>query len=93
LTAWHKVGVHVLGSTQPIDLSLEKIKERLGAPLVAQDIYEWDSIPIDYFEKLAPLQLSGYQGLINTDDHPFLEFNLLRYLNSGTKKSSGLMPW
>jgi hypothetical protein len=93
LPAFNKVGSHVLGSTKPIDCSLEKIKEKLAVTSVAQDIFEWDAIPLDYFKELVPFELSSYRGVINTDDRPFLEFNLLRYLNRGTRKSSSLIHW
>lgn len=93
LPAWNHVGMHVLGSTRPIKFSLEKIKEGLSVPWVHRDISEWDSVPADYFETLVPYKFSDYQGLIVTDDRPFLEFNLFRYLRSGIKKSSSLSSW
>jgi hypothetical protein len=92
-SAWNNVGVHVLGSIKPIEFSKEKIKGKLEITSVAQDIFEWEVIPLDYFDKIVPLELPGYQGLIVTDDHPFLEFNLLRYLRRGTRKSSPLTAW
>jgi spermidine synthase len=93
MPAWNNVGVHVLGSIKPIEFSKEKIKGKLEITSVAQDIFEWEVIPLDYFDKIVPLELPGYQGLIVTDDHPFLEFNLLRYLRRGTRKSSPLTAW
>jgi hypothetical protein len=94
LPAWNKVGVHVLGSTKPIEISLDRIKDKLAATSsVAQDLNEWETIPPDYFSQLAPLELPGYRGLIITDDRPLLEFNLLRYLNRGTRKSPPLTAW
>lgn len=39
LPAFNKVGAHVLGSSKPIDCSLEKIKEKLAVTSVAQDIF------------------------------------------------------
>jgi spermidine synthase len=93
LPAWNGVGVHVLGSERPIEISKEKIKERLAVVSIAKDIFEWEYVPLEHFGKLAPLELPGYRGLINTDDNPFLEFNLLRYLRSGVKKSTTLTGW
>jgi len=93
LPAWHGVGVHVLGSTKPIEVSREKIKERLTVKSVAQDISEWDDIPLDYYSKLVPFQLSDFRGSIVTDNRPLLEFNLLRYFRTGTRKSSPLLAW
>ena len=93
LPAFNNVGLHVLGSTQPIEFSLDKIKEKLAVASVARDLFEWDAVPIDYFKKMAPLELSGYRGVINTDDRPYLEFNLIRYFSRGTRKSSSLIRW
>jgi hypothetical protein len=67
--------------------------QKIKPPSIAQDIFEWEDIPLDYFDKIVPLELPGYQGLIITDDHPFLEFNLLRYLRRGTRKFSPLTVW
>lgn len=93
LPAWNNVGVHVLGSSRPIEFAPERLKEKLAIPSVSKDISEWDTIPPDYFNKLTAIDLSRYRGLIVTDDRPFLEFNLLRYFKDGTKKSSSLMAW
>lgn len=93
LPAWNGIGVHVLGSTKPIEVSKKRIKERIAVKSVAQDISEWDNIPLDYYGKLTPLQLPDFRGAIVTDNRPLLEFNLLRYLMTGTKKSSPLIAW
>jgi hypothetical protein len=33
----------------------EKIKDKLEIASVAQDIFEWEYIPLDYFDKIVPL--------------------------------------
>ena len=93
LRGWNGLGVHVLGSNKPIEISRENIHRRLAVKSVAQDIAEWDNIPPDYFEKLSPLEPIDFSGSLVTDDRPLLEFNLLRYLKAGTKKSAPLMAW
>jgi len=93
LPALNGFGVHVLGSAKPIDISKERLNTRLAEPSVALDIAEWDNIPLDYFEKMTLLELPDFNGSVVTDDRPFLEFNLLRYLKAGTKKSAPLVAW
>jgi hypothetical protein len=93
LPAWNGLGLHVLGSNRPIEISRENISRRLAVKSVAQDIAEWDNIPPDYFEKLSPLEPIDFSGSLITDDRPLLEFNLLRYLKTRTRKSAPLMAW
>lgn len=94
--SWHNIGVHVIGSMKPLDISKEYIQQRLKMlnPLAQEDINEWDKVPVIYYQNLMPIptaELAVYRIL--TDDHPYLEFNLLRYWRTGTKKVSLEIPW
>jgi spermidine synthase len=94
LTGWHKVGIHVLGSLQPITVSKERLQQRLAVETIARDINEWDHVPIDYYLQVTPLDSSAWQELpLVTDDHPLLEFNLLRLWRAGTQKVYPPIAW
>jgi spermidine synthase len=48
------IGLHVLASTTPIELDLERIAVRLEDPRVAGDLREWQPVPLDFFARLEP---------------------------------------
>lgn len=87
------VGLHLIGSMQPIDLSVEKIEERLRAPALARDILEFDNVQASYFAKIAPGPAPSDKLLIVTDDHPLLEFFFLRTALDGGKKMAPYYFW
>ena len=49
------VGVHVVGSLEPIELSERSIRERLQRPDVARDATEWDPVTPAYFDRAIPI--------------------------------------
>jgi spermidine synthase len=90
---WNKIGMHVLGSMEPFQGGGEYFKQRLASapPAVLKDLNEWDQVPLEYFQ---PLVLEYNEHLrLNTDDRPFLEFNLLRMLRYGTMKDAQVIYW
>ena len=93
LPGWHKIGMHLLGSMQPFQGSEDYFQQRFATvPItVTNDLNEWDQVPLSYF-KLKPLE-SDNQMLLNTDDHPYLEFNLLRMLQTSAPKSYPFVYW
>ncbi len=96
IPSWHNIGMHVIGSMQPINISKEYIQKRLLMLDTAtqKDINEWDTVPITYYQNLTPIpvtQLAEYNIL--TDDRPYLEFNLLRYFRTGTQKLHPDVLW
>jgi spermidine synthase len=86
------IGVHLLGSMQPMEVSPERLARRLADPAVAADLNEWRQVPPSYFQGLAPPvgPLGGVSEL-NTDDRPRLEFGLIHAWRSGSKKTYPLI--
>jgi len=72
------VGVHIIASDTPITATVSDVQQRLGAPRVAADVREFGAVSLDFFAKLRPVEAPAADALIVTDDHPLLEFNLLR---------------
>jgi spermidine synthase len=88
LPGWNKVGMHVLGSMDPISVSVDHLRQRLSMETVADDVNEWNSVPISYYQELTPMKsyLSQWADLpLLTDDRPYLEFNMIRYWRAGTQ--------
>jgi len=75
---YHNVGLHVLGSLQPLDLSINILKNRLSIKEVAEDIREFDAVPLAYFHGIRAFKITENASVIVTDDRPRLEFNLLK---------------
>jgi hypothetical protein len=81
-----KVGLHVLGTIEPLDISLDLVKQRLSHQAIAGDLREWDPVPLDYFENIKEFRPPTINHWLVTDDRPRLEFYLLRtWQNSGKK--------
>ena len=93
LRGYNRVGLHLIGSMQPIDTSIEKIEARLRAPAVARDLRELDDVPVSFFANLAPEPPPQPELLIVTDDHPLLEFYVLRTVFGGGRKMVPLHSW
>ncbi|MCP4700529.1 MAG: hypothetical protein GY862_27305 [Gammaproteobacteria bacterium] len=94
LPSWNQVGMHVLGSMTPIDISEERIRRHLSMDSVAQDINEWNTVPNSYYLNFTPVNASQWANLpLITDDRPYLEFNLLRYWQSGIQKTYPYVSW
>jgi spermidine synthase len=93
LPGWNKIGMHVLGSMQPIQGSQDYFHQRLEAAPIAvkADLNELDQVTLSYFR---PTAFEVQKNLIlNTDDHPYLEFNFLRLLQTGTQKVYQTVYW
>lgn len=79
-------GLHVLGSMEPIDLTEERIREAMKErPAVAADLTEiaWDAFAPDRLLHASPITPETIpDGPLLTDDHPTLEFNLLRMIRA-----------
>jgi spermidine synthase len=94
------VGIHIVGSMEPIDISAEVIRDKLSNTAVSgdihewqwdtavsNDIHEWDWVPFEFFiEGWESFPPKYFIGPVITDDKPYLEFYLLRTLRSGEKK-------
>ncbi|OGP84846.1 MAG: hypothetical protein A2Y95_09150 [Deltaproteobacteria bacterium RBG_13_65_10] len=87
------MGLHVLGSSRPIAVSDRRLRERLRRPAVAADLNEWGNVPVNYFSHLSFYRAPDVPLEPLTDDRPYLEFDLLRSLRSGTAKVYPLVVW
>jgi spermidine synthase len=79
-------GIHVLGSDQPITVSIESIRERLAIPAIANDLNERETVPLSTFQAITALSKEAQAPPPLTDDDPGLEFYLLRALRAGEAK-------
>jgi glutaredoxin-related protein len=89
-SGFHDVGMHVLGSLDPLEgISMDRLKKRLSKEVIT-DISEWDTVPLAYFQGIRRLKPPDYVNeMITTDDQPYLEFYLLRtWKNDGKKRFS-----
>ena len=80
------VGLHVLGSMDPIAISADQIRNKLSNTPVKNDLNEWEQVPFEFFVKgwMLPPESAGMPSI--TDNEPHLEFYLLRTLRTGGKK-------
>jgi spermidine synthase len=85
--SFNDIGVHVVGSMEPMNISEDAIRNKLSNKAVSHDINEWERVPFEFFvegwEFFPPEYLIGP---VITDNEPHLEFYLLRTLKSGQKK-------
>ena len=77
LRGYHNMGVHLLGSSEPLDISMSSLKKHLSIKEIAPDLREWDSVPLAYFQEIKRYKPSDDNNKIITDDRPLLEFYLL----------------
>jgi spermidine synthase len=89
----HRLGLHILGLAEPLEISIERVSKRLSNGGVADDLREWDSVPIDYFQDLTRYRAPMIPGCIVTDDRPLLEFYLLRTWQKAGKKTFAVNYW
>ena len=91
---YHNFGMHVLGSMEPLDISMDRVKQRLLKKEIADDLREWDTVPLSYFQDIKAFRppADGDDAIV-TDNRPRLEFYLLRTLRSGGKKMSADFFW
>lgn len=88
------LGIHVLGSRQPIPISQPAIEKRLSNKAVARDMNEWDRVPRGFLSTgwITPLPRHlAMRG--TTDDKPLLEFFLLKTAHAGGKKMHASNFW
>ena len=88
-----KVGLHVLGTIEPLDISLDLVKQRLSHQAIAEDLREWDPVPLDYFENIKEFRPPTINHWLVTDDRPRLEFYLLRTWQKAGKKMFAYNFW
>lgn len=87
------LGMHLLGSLEPLDISLPRLENRLNKKAIIDDILEWKLVPLEYFEAIQSYQPSTHSGALITDDRPVLEFYLLNSLLHNRKKSLIFNYW
>ena len=86
IPGWNKVGMHVLGSMEPLEVSDTRLRKSFMTKGIAQDITEWDLVPLSYFQQFMPIDSELWKGFpFVTDDRPLLEFNMLRYWKTDTQ--------
>ena len=83
----HDVGLHVLGSMEHLEFSIDRVKQRLSTKEVVDDLREWDPVPLGYFQDIKEFRLPTGDRELVTDDRPRLEFYLLRTWQYGGKKT------
>ncbi len=90
----NRIGVHVVGSMQPIEVSKERIRARLADPRVARDASEWGPVTFDYFRHTIPIDREAVRHLpLITDDRPNLEFGWIRAWRSGKPRLMRRIYW
>ncbi len=84
---YEKIGMHVLGSMDPLDLSEKRIERLLKIEQVSADLQEWNPVTLSHFRvKRYSASFPSHEKDLVTDDHPRLEFYLLRTWKQGGKK-------
>jgi spermidine synthase len=86
IRGYHYLGLHVLGSTEPLKVSMDQLKNRLSSKNIIDDITEWDPVPLAYFEEMRPFVRTRVSQESVTDNHPLLEFYLLKTWKQNGKK-------
>ncbi|MBI5205308.1 MAG: fused MFS/spermidine synthase [Nitrospirae bacterium] len=95
--SFNGIGMHIIGSSEPINISAEAITAKLSSKAVYNDITEWEQVPFEFFVEgwvpLTPeyLARSGIPSI--TDNEPHLEFFLLRTVKSKGKKMHPVNFW
>jgi spermidine synthase len=88
------VGVHVLGSREPIGVNGERLQQRLARRAIRQDLNEWDEVPAEYFQRFVEVQPTHLETpLTVSDDRPRLEFDLVRSWREGVSKVYQPVVW
>jgi spermidine synthase len=80
-------GVHLLGSSEPIEIDSADVPKALENPAVRRDVFEYPWERVDAASLLAelPLPREHYATApVLSDDRPRLEFDLIRSLGRGT---------
>lgn len=90
---YSNMGMHLLGSLEPLDISLSRLERRMDQKQIIDDILEWKLVPLEYFEGIQTYQPPTHTGALITDDRPALEFYLLSSLLQNRKKSLIFNYW
>jgi hypothetical protein len=72
---------------------LDLVKQRLSHQAIAEDLREWDPVPLDYFENIKEFRPPTINHWLVTDDRPRLEFYLLRTWQKAGKKMFAYNFW
>jgi spermidine synthase len=91
--SYHDVGLHVLGTTEPLDISMDRVKNRLLKQSVIDDIREWDPVQFSYFQGIETLNRARVSDEVVTDDRPLLEFYLVRTWKRNGEKVFAYTFW
>lgn len=87
------VGLHVLGSMDPILISPDQARRRMGSETVRKDITEWDPVPLSHVLGIKRID-SDTQAIPRvTDDRPRLEFYLLTTWAEDGRKALAYYYW
>ncbi|MBF0338537.1 MAG: fused MFS/spermidine synthase [Nitrospirae bacterium] len=89
------IGLHVIGSMKPLDISLDGINERVNEK-IASDLNEMEDVPISsFFANIQPLQDHLVNNAIPsvTDDKPLLEFYLIDLWRKDRQKTYPFIGW
>ena len=93
LAGVHRVGLHVLGSMQPLSVSSDHVLQCLKNEQVKKDLTEWDEVPLTYFQGVKLLRRDASIIPRVTDDRPLLEFYLLTTWKEGRQKMLAYHYW
>ena len=87
------LGVHVLGSEEPLEISIDLLRKRLLNKQIVDDLREWDPVPIGYFQDIKQFRPPMIRSWRVTDDRPLLEFYLLKTWQKGEKRRFAYNIW
>jgi spermidine synthase len=82
----HGIGLHMVGSMAPVDVTPALLEQRAQQPAVAADMVELEPYPPGYWRGIQHVEAPATDELIVTDDQPLLEFWLVRTALGGDKK-------
>jgi len=90
------IGIHIIGSDEPINFDQGTILSRLADPEVKSDINEWGRIPNAFFTTgwfTLPASIYAEELPRVTDNNPLLEFYLIRAIITDQKKMQSVNFW
>ncbi|MBF0344952.1 MAG: hypothetical protein HQL06_12070 [Nitrospirae bacterium] len=94
IMGYNKIGMHVIGSMKPLDISPDRIAGRLANADVARDLTEMEDVSPLFFTHVQPVGNILYDTIpIVTDDRPLLEFYLIDLWKKNRKKSYPFLVW
>ncbi|MBF0537966.1 MAG: fused MFS/spermidine synthase [Nitrospirae bacterium] len=95
MMGYNRIGVHVIASMKPIDISLDRVTRRLAANTkITSDLTELDAVPVSLFASIRPMKdFANTDVQIVTDDKPLLEFYLIDFWKRDRKKFYPSILW